>query len=215
MLLVLIALLAQISITACSDDGLGREAAPVECRKDLFAQKNLMCHAPMCGIPDLSFTPSIGIVDQNNKDLLDPKNPNNVLKSDFYFEYQGNKYFYGDTNFPVAGMTKKVTNYMGKDRYTYSIAPFRLQAEEVLEMKQPLDIKYDFVWPSQNIRHTVRTYLEPNTEYTKQFEEFMADTANKELVSIEVYKYGLWVDGASYPPMGPGRWFKIVVDSNK
>lgn len=36
---------------------------------------------------------------------------------------------------------------MGKDRYTYSIAPFRLQAEEVLEMKQPLDIKYDLYGP--------------------------------------------------------------------
>lgn len=217
MLLVLIALLAQISFTACSDDepDKGDDQQSAEWRKDLWIESNIMSHTPLCGIPDLSYTPAIGIVDQSGRDLLNPANPNNVLKSDFYFEYEGNKYFYGDTIFPVAGMTKKVWNYMGKDCYTYSIAPFILQWREVLEMKQTLDIKYDFVWPSQNIRHTVRTYVEPNTEYTKQFEEFMADTANKELVSIEVYKYGLWVDGASYPPMGPGRWFKIVVDSNK
>ena len=118
-----------------------------------------------------------------------------------------------DENFPVAGLSKKVGIFGNMDLVSDILAPFTLEWQEIAEMKEPVDITYDFVWPSRNIRHTIRAYVEPNTAFKKQYDAFMADTTAAD-VALEVYKFGMWVDGVSYPPVSRGFWFKLKVDIN-
>lgn len=214
-------LTVQVCFISCSDDEPENKEGQQteEWRKDLRVLTMRLTHHPTLfgggGSFDMTyrFFAAMQIVDQNGNDLMSITNPNNVIDSDFYFEYQGKKYHLGDTNFPVAGLSKKVGIFGNMDLVSDILAPFTLEWQEIAEMKEPVDITYDFVWPSRNIRHTIRAYVEPNTAFKKQYDAFMADTTAAD-VALEVYKFGMWVDGVSYPPVSRGFWFKLKVDIN-
>lgn len=217
-LVLMMALMVQMFLTACSDDAPQREDTQQteEWRKDLRQCEMFLSHLRPTGYDRdwaCRFVPAMQIVDQDGNDLMGLTNPNNVINSDFYFEYEGKKYSYGDT-FPVAGLSKKVDTHNCMDYHSLMLSPFSLEWQEIAEMNEPLDITYDFVWPSRNIRHTMRTYIEPNMAFKQIFAAFQSDpeAAN---ISPEVYKYGMWVDGVSYPPVSTNLWFKIVVNVTK
>lgn len=213
-------LTVQVCFISCSDDEPDNKEGQQteEWRKDL-REKLMGLYPKAWGLTgydrnwNCRFVPAIQIVDQNGNDLMAVTDPNNVRNSDFYFEYQGKKYSFGDTDFPVAGLSKKVATHSWQDYRSIVLSPFSLEWQEIAEMKEPVDITYDFVWPSRNIRHTIRTYVEPNTEFKQLFDAYDADTATTD-TSLEVYKYGMWVDGVSYPPVSRGFWFKLKVDIN-
>lgn len=210
-MVLLMALMTQINLASCSDD----EPNPPteEWRNDLRTCNMVLFHSGLVGYDRdwaCRFVPAMQIVDQDGNDLMGLTHPNNVINSDFYFEYEGKNYCYGDT-FPVAGLSKKVDTHNCMDYHSLMLSPFSLEWQEIAEMTEPLDITYDFVWPSRNIRHTMRAYMEPNTEFKQIFDAFQADSTAAN-ISPEVYKYGMWVDGVSYPPVSTNLWFKIVVN---
>lgn len=93
-------LTVQVCFISCSDDEPDNKGGQQteEWRKDLRVLTMRLTHHPTLfgggGSFDMTyiFFAAMQIVDQNGNDLMSITNPNNVIDSDFYFEYQGKKY---------------------------------------------------------------------------------------------------------------------------
>ena len=148
------------------------------------------------------FGPGINIKNSKGTDLLYSGHAENVLGSDFYFEYQGKRYCVGDTldfmpeSFRVKQKTVKIIPQISGAPYTlYLFMAYPHMGSVIDELTEPIDITYSFVWPSKGIRKSFRVYCEKNVDLLQDIEA--ATTDENGFKKAELFRYGMWENGVS------------------
>ena len=188
--------------SSCSND----EPDPEAWRKDLCPVQVTIAK-PGCGpigyrVFSLDF--GLRIDDKNRESLFDSD-----TEQDYYIEYNGKKYFLGDT-LDMPGVIKpiRITEH-------YAAACKQLVAtnftwDPSMSGNEPLEYAYTFVWPSKNIRKSLRVYVEFNPNYEEErkdaFENLKDD---KDIAHVTAYKIGHWVDGESFYTPEDIYWIKL------
>ena len=204
----IVALLSSVVILAglvssCHDDSPKEETTDSDWRSNLESRGEFFTHRGFVGGGHqyVDFTCGFRITDKDGNDLLSARNPQNVRNSDFYFEHDGQKYFVGDSTFDV-GITNNDDKVCFPDHISGRfnlLSPFGLCYENIVNDRKTIDVSFDFVWPSRNIRKHMRVYIEPNLNFYDEVEAFQKDTAfEPDPFFIEAYKSGFWVDGEMY-----------------
>ena len=203
-------LTVQVCFISCSDDEPDNKEGQQteEWRKDLRVLTMRLTHHPTLfgggGSFDMTyrFFAAMQIVDQNGNDLMSITNPNNVIDSDFYFEYQGKRYCVGDTldfipeSFRAKQKTVKIIPQISGAPYTlYLFMAYPHMGSVIDELTEPIDITYSFVWPSKGIRKSFRVYCEKNVDLLQDIEA--ATTDENGFKKAELFRYGMWENGVS------------------
>lgn len=212
-LLALAVLMLVPMMAACSDnDAPGNEDGPDSSwRKDLETIVHPVTHSDLVGWGGqyAHFAAGFIIEDKEGNNLMESYRRDNVINSDYYFLYDGKEYRNGD-KVTVGGQYQSVVGAWTHVSGQEMLAFFWIDYEKIAKAGRNLDVSYEFVWPSRNIRKTMRVYIEPNVNYTKELEAYFADKSLPD-TTLEIYKSGFWVDGKPYKTMGM-PWYRLVIE---
>ena len=111
--------------------------------------------------------------------------------SDWYFEFNGKQYRYGDV-MDIPGNTTPIHMEGYLELNKYLIIPADIPWEKLKE--GPMTYEYKFVWPSRNISHTIKVYAIYNQNFEKDRDELLKNLGDEDSGYVELYKIGYWVD---------------------
>lgn len=199
-------------LVSCSSEEDGPVVPDNSWRDNLESITQPLSKEPITGWGGQYANYSAGFIieDEDGRNLMDEDTPGNVLKSGFYFEINGKQYFMGDTINVCGLFNSKVDSFFHYGGGVEMLSPFWMTWQEIVRAGKTIDLTYDFVWPSRNIRKQMRVYIEPNLNYDQEVEAFQKQDIQKEAF-IELYKCGFWVDGQPYKTSG-WPWYHLVVE---
>lgn len=182
------------AMTACSDNDEPKPD-PNPDDQDLISIPYIVSKQPLCGLPDpYGVNMYITFMSSNKHEWLKdiPWFENKFKTSDWYFEFNGKQYRYGDV-VDTLGNTKPIqmVGLMNADKFT--IRPVDIDWEKLKE--SPIRYSYKFMWPSRNIGHTIEVYAVYNQNFEKDKAEKLASLGEDEVGTVELYKIGFWIDG--------------------
>lgn len=167
-LMMAIAVMMLCGAVACSDDAPNKiDSESWRLQMDTIYEVAVNpAYGPMMGDQFDNFGFHIAIKDKNGKDLL--QNPE-IANSDYYIEYNGQRYMLGDSvPFPTQNALLSVDyHYSGVMKILYvNFTRWDLTYFD----HEPIDYTFSFVWPSKNIRKTMRVYVEFNQNVKEEIE---------------------------------------------
>lgn len=184
-------------LTACSDNN-DEPKPPQDSLSDsenLISMKELLSNDFLVGDRILyGVNMYINFTGNNNRELLmdDAWFEKKFKNSDWYFEYNGKQYRYGEV-MDVPGNSTPITMKGYRLINRYMIVPVDIPWENL--KAGSITYSYKFVWPSKNINHTIQVYAEYNKNYETERAEILKNLSKDSTAFVEMYKIGYWIDG--------------------
>lgn len=184
-------------LTACSDnnDEPKPPQDPPSDSENLYSMKELLSNDFLMGDRILyGVNMYINFTGNNNRELLmdDAWFEKKFKNSDWYFEYNGKQYRYGEV-MDVPGNSTPIDMKGYRLINRYMIAPVDIPWENL--KAGPITYSYKFVWPSKNINHTIKVYAVYNKNYESERAEILKNLSKDSTAFVEMYKIGYWIDG--------------------